>query len=188
MMSSSAAYWSERFRPVLFVPAAVLLAAASRTGAGGAPASTTIDISWALLLLAQFRLWDDLADRARDRAAHPSRVLVRATRVAPFIATCLILATSNLLLAVWLRGMPGAAAIVALDVAAAVWYTWRPSRRTAATDLILLTKYPAFVVVLAIGSTASLPLVVLAAAAVYGLACLFEIWHDASGPLRMINS
>jgi hypothetical protein len=187
-MTSSAAYWRERFRPVVFVPAAMLIAAASRGAAGAAPTSWTIGICCALLLLAQFRLWDDLADRERDRAAHPSRVLARTSRLGPFIAACLILGTINVLLAAWLRGTQGAAAVVALDVAAAAWYTWRPARRTAASDLLLLTKYPAFVVVLAIGSSASLPVVVLAAAGVYGLACLFEVWHDASGPLRMINS
>jgi hypothetical protein len=188
MIASWTAYWLERFRPALFVPAATLVAGASRAGTGADPTSWTIDISCALLLLGQFRLWDDLADRERDRAAHPSRVLVRATRVAPFVVTCLILATLNIVLAAWLRGTVAAAAVGALNIAAAAWYKWRPARRTAATDLILLTKYPALVLLLAVGSTASLPGLVLSAAAIYGLACAFEIWHDASGPLRIINS
>jgi 4-hydroxybenzoate polyprenyltransferase len=188
MISSWTAYWLERFRPLLFVPAATVVAAAAHAGTGSGTDGWTIDIICALLLLGQFRLWDDLADRERDRAAHPSRVLVRATRVAPFIATCLVLAIVNIVFAGWLRGTAAAAAVVALDVAAAAWYTWRPARRSAATDLVLLTKYPAFVLLLAVGSTAPLPLVVFFAIAIYGLACAFEIWHDASGPLRAINS
>jgi hypothetical protein len=188
MTAGWTAYWIERFRPVLFVPAAILVAAASRAGIEADLTSWMIDIFCALLLLGQFRLWDDLADRGRDRAAHPSRVLVRAARVAPFVATCLILATLNVVLAAWLRGASAAAAVGALDIAAAAWYRWRPARRTAATDLILLSKYPALVLSLAVGSTASLSALVLSAAAIYGLACAFEIWHDASGPLRIINS
>jgi 4-hydroxybenzoate polyprenyltransferase len=186
--SSWAAYWLERFRPVLFIPAALVVAAAASAGTGIDPRGWTVDTLGALLLLGQFRLWDDLADRARDRATHPSRVLVRATRVAPFIATCLTLAIVNVVLAAWLRGTAAAAAVVALDVAAAAWYTWRPAQRSAATDLVLLTKYPAFVLLLAVGSTSSFPLTVLSATAIYVLACAFEVWHDASGPLRATNS
>ena len=81
MIARWTAYWLERFRPVLFVPVAILLAAAVRRRRHRAdPRRWTIDIFCALLLLGQFRLWDDLADRERDRAAHPSRVLVGATR------------------------------------------------------------------------------------------------------------
>jgi hypothetical protein len=188
MIAAWTAYWIERFRPTLFVPAAILIAAASRAGTAADPTSWTNDIARALLLLGQFRLWDDLADRERDRVAHPSRVLARATRIAPFVATVLILAALNIGLAAWLRGTEAAAAVGALDIAAFAWYQWRPARRSAATDLILLSKYPTFVLLLAVGSTASFPLVVLSAAAIYGLACAFEIWHDASGPLRTINS
>jgi len=187
-VSSWTAYWLERFRPLVFVPVAAVVAAAAQGGAGIDRKRWTIDVVCALLLLGQFRLWDDLADRERDRAPHPSRVLVRAAGTAPFVATCLVLAIVNIGLAVWLRGTAAAVALVALDVSAVGWYTWRPSQRSAATDLVLLTKYPAFVVLLAVGSTVSLPLVVPYAAAIYGLACVFEIWHDASGPLRATNS
>jgi hypothetical protein len=188
VIASWAAYWRERFRPVPFIPAALVVAAACRAGSGIDPRSWTVDTLGALLLLGQFRLWDDLADRARDRATHPSRVLVRATRLAPFIATCLTLAVVNIVLAVWLRGTAAAAAVVALDVAAAAWYTWRPSQRSAATDLVLLTKYPLFVILLAVGSAPSFSLTALSATAIYMLACAFEIWHDASAPLRATNS
>jgi hypothetical protein len=181
------AYWLERFRPTLFVPAAIGMTAAAGAATGIAPATFAFDVACTLLLLGQFRLWDDLADRERDRATYPARVLVSATNVAPFITTCLTLAIVNLGLAAWLRGTTGATALLALDAAAAAWYIWRPAARSATAGLVLLTKYPAFVLLLSVGTTASLSLVVLAAAATYGLACAFEIWHDASGPLRVTH-
>ena len=72
-------YLRERFRLRLFIPLALLIAAAAIVP----PASWTsfaIDFAVALLLLAQFRMWDDLADRGRDRIEHPGRVLVRDAR------------------------------------------------------------------------------------------------------------
>jgi len=188
MIALWTAYWLERFRLRIFVPAAMAVAAAAQAGGGIDARRSTIDLVCALLLLAQFRLWDDLADRERDRVTHPVRVLVRATPVSPFVATCLLLAIVNIVLQAWLRGVGSATALAALDVSASAWYAWRPARRSAATDLVLLSKYPAFVLLLAAGSTSSPPLVVLSAAAIYGLACAFEIWHDTSGPLRVTNS
>lgn len=188
MTSSWVAYWRERFRPRLFLPAALAITAAGRAGASSDGSAWPADVVCTLLLLAQFRLWDDLADRDRDRATHPSRVLVRASQLEPFVATCLALTVANLALRAWLGGNAAAQALVALDLAAAAWYSWRPARRTALTDLVLLTKYPAFVLLLAAGSHAPIPLVAVSAAAIYGLACGLEIWHDASGPLRVTNS
>ena len=78
--------------------------------------------------------------------------------------------------------------VVALDIAAAAWYTWRPARRTAATDLYCSRSTRPSSCFWPSARRASLSLVVVLAAAIYGCACAFEIWHDASGPLRTINS
>ena len=72
------AYLAERLSPAIFVPAAALIALVSHTAGGHAADSWLLDLLLALLLIAQFRLWDDLADREHDRRAHPERVLVRA--------------------------------------------------------------------------------------------------------------
>jgi hypothetical protein len=177
-------YWAERFPPVLFVPAAVLIALAAR--AGDLPGLA--DVARALLLLGQFRLWDDLADRERDRRAHPERLLVRAASAAPFAILCVLLGAINIAIAAYVDGLMAAALLLLLNAAAVVWYTWRPARRTAGGDLALLTKYPAFVLVLASGSPALSSHVFLTAAFVYGGACAFEIWHDTAGPLRFTDS
>ncbi len=176
-------YWTERFAPGLFVPAAAGIALAAQAGSGVSGRSWTIASLLALLLLAQFRLWDDLADRERDRDAHPDRLLVRTTRIGPFIATCAGLALVNvILLAAW-RGAFAAAGLLILDVAALAYYTWRPGHRTAVSDLLLLAKYPMFVVLLASPATRPLAHVAVAAVAIYAAACAFEIRHDASSGL-----
>jgi hypothetical protein len=177
-------YWAERFPPVLFVPAAVLIALAARPG----DLPRLDDVARTLLLLGQFRLWDDLADKERDRRAHPERVLVRAASATPFAVLCGLLGAINVAIAAYLDGLAAAVLLLLLNAAAAAWYTWRPARRTAAGDLALLTKYPAFVIVLASGSPAPSSHVFLTAALIFGGACAFEIWHDAAGPLRFTNS
>ena len=178
------AYWIERFAPRLFVPAAALIALAAGAGSGLGAIEWGLTVVLSLLLLAQFRLWDDLADRDRDRAAHPDRVLVRAARVWPFVVTCTGLAVANLLLLLAWNGLAGMLAFLVLNAAAFAWYAWRPVIRTAAGDLVLLTKYPAFVFLIASPSAWSSPGVWIPALTIYAAACGFEIWHDAATPLR----
>jgi hypothetical protein len=178
-------YWIERFAPGLFVPAALLIALAARIGSPLDPIRWSLESLLALLLLAQFRLWDDLADRERDRSAHPERVLVRSARVTPFVAVCAGLAFLNVLLLLMWNGAGGAVVLLALDAAAAGWYAWRPDHRTATSDLVLLGKYPAFALLIAGPSTWFVPHAWLAALAIYAGACVFEVWHDATGPLNV---
>jgi 4-hydroxybenzoate polyprenyltransferase len=182
------AYWIERFSPRVFGPAAAFIALAGQEFAPFDPRQWANATLTTILLLAQFRLWDDLADRDRDRAAHPERVLVRTHAAIPFVAAGLVLAVLNLVLAGSSgRGIDGVLACVLLNAAAAAWYAWRPARRTVATDLVLLLKYPWYVIVVA-GSGVSTPQIAFGALATYIAACAYEFWHDAAGPLRFNNS
>lgn len=180
------AYWIERFPARVFVPVAAALALLARSR-GFEPVSWAAGTLSALLLLAQFRLWDDLADRERDRSTHPDRVLVRAQRAGPFVALCLLLAAANILSSSY-AGKSALALCLLLNCAAAAWYAWRPSRRTATGDLLVLVKYPVFVVLLGTTPTAPFAEIAFSALAVYAAACAFELWHDASSPLRLNNS
>jgi hypothetical protein len=180
------AYWRERLPARLFVPAAAALTLAARAGAAADLRGAAGDIGFSLMLLAQFRLWDDLADRARDRIEHPARVLV-TTDATPFIASCVWLAALNLCVAAWRGGALAACLLAALDSAAAIWYSIRPSRRTAGGDLLLLGKYPLFVLLLATPFSLS-GHTIAGAALVYVAACVFEIWHDSASPMRLRNS
>ena len=170
------AYLRERFPLTLYVPLAIALTSSWLPPLGGSV--------FALLLLLQFRLWDDLADRHRDAVTHPQRALVRAVTVTLVIALCGMLAVLNICIAVW-RDASGIAVSVlaALDAIFAAWYLAR-GRRTAFGDHLLLAKYPAMVAIVAGSRVTTSPLPVLATAAViYLAACAYEAWHDRSSPI-----
>jgi hypothetical protein len=179
------AYLAERFSPRIFVPLAVAIAGAASGGTLPA-ARLSVDTTFALLLLAQFRSWDDLADRGRDAVSHPERVLVRATSVAPIVGFSGGLAILNICLAIQ-RDASGiaVAVLVALVSALGAWYSLRTGR-TIAGDHLLLSKYPAMVIVVAGGRILNAPVQILCAAlAVHFAACLYEIWHDPASPLSI---
>ena len=187
------AYWRERFDPMRFGPAAALLAmAAAATGGGSLPdwgltavlALVFVKALVALLLVMQFRIWDDLADRGRDRREHPERVLVTAKRGWPFVAQAVALAAVNLALVHQFEGRVAAAVLLAINAAATAYYLLRGPHRSVGSDLLLLAKYPAFVVILS-PADARPGRLVLAIGTTYAAACAFEVWHDAAGPLRI---
>jgi hypothetical protein len=172
-------YWVERLRPSITLPLAVLIAIGAGTSVG------IPDVTLAFLLTAQFRLWDDLEDRERDREFHPDRVIPQAASLFPFAAACAGLGALNLGLAALLSGSAAVFTLLLLDMSAAAYYTLRPGERTRSSDLILLAKYPAFVLQLSHGSPASAWFVCAGACAIYAVVCAFEVWHDGTGPLRV---
>jgi hypothetical protein len=173
-------YWIERFPLRLYVPAATLIAVAAHP-AGQTIGRWLVDLSIVTLLLAQFRLWDDLADRRHDRRAHPERVLARTERAAPFVALCFLLAFVNETMA-W-RHATAAIALTALNATTAAWYTLRHEPRTLG-DLVLLAKYPLFVLILAAGSSGvHSPVVFISMSVSLLVAVCYEAWHDPGGPL-----
>jgi hypothetical protein len=179
------AYLAERFRPRTYIPLAVVIAGAASGGALSA-ARLGVDAAFALLLLVQFRSWDDLADRRRDTLSHPERVLVRAPSIAPIVALSGALATVNICLAAQ-RDASGIALVVlvALIGALGAWYALR-TVRTAAGDHLLLSKYPAMVIVVAGERVLVAPVHILCAALALHLAvCLYEMWHDPASPLSI---
>lgn len=180
-----AAYLAERFGVRLFLPLAVVIAIAA---AGGtlSLSGVAFDTLFALLLLAQFRSWDDLADRTRDAVSHPGRVLVRATSIAPVVAFSGALAIVNICVAVQRDGSGVAVAVLALLTGAlGAWYALRSSR-TAAGDHLLLSKYPAMVVVVAGHRVMEAPAQIVGAAlALYLVVCVYEVWHDPASPLSI---
>lgn len=170
-----AAWLRERFTLHLFVPLAGYIGLV----ASGGSRSVFADAGFALLLLAQFRLWDDLADRAADALTHPRRVLVRAPEVAPAIAFCGALAVLNICVAVWRDGSGVAVALLALlDGMLGAWYL---SSRSASALLPLL-KYPVMLAIVVGGRIATAPVrIAIAGAVLYGAVCAYEAWHDPNG-------
>ena len=175
-------YWIERFPLSLFGPVAALIVMAAHSFRPAHP-TWLIDIGIVTLLLAQFRLWDDLADRRHDRQTHPERVLARAERPGPFVALCLALALLNVTIA-WRADTIAALVLLLLDAMTAAWYMLRSGQRRVTGDLVLLAKYPLFVLIVAAGSSRVQPAVVsIAMMASLLVAVTCEAWHDPVGPL-----
>ncbi len=98
------------------------------------------------VLIVQFRLWDDLADRVYDRVYHPERLLARTTRTLLFwvsLAPLSLASGAMVFLVAGEQGLFTYAALVCL--LAAVYAKPLPllKRRPVYVQLVLL-KYPAF--------------------------------------------
>jgi hypothetical protein len=176
------AYLRERVRLAIYGPAVALHVAAAlwATATRPTPASLARPVSLAVLLLLQFRLWDDLEDRERDRAAHPDRVLVRS-QAAPFRLVLNALAIGNLALFAMAGSVAAVAGLAVLDLAFWLAY-WRLRPQVPESVWrfhVLLVKYPAFVGLLALTTGALTAGRLLAAALlVYACACAYEAVHD----------
>jgi 4-hydroxybenzoate polyprenyltransferase len=179
-------YRRERLPIRLIAPLSTGLALASASAARGGTGLTVLqDAGLMALLLGQFRLWDDLADRLRDRQFHPGRVLVRATSVVvPRVACGLLALLTAGLLALTYPDLTGLLAFVTVAAAALSWYARRAGRTTLG-DHVVLAKYPAFVTIVALARGIDRPLLLLASAtAVYFAACVYEAVHDPTSPAR----
>jgi hypothetical protein len=172
-------YRRTRFPAAVYLPLALFLATASL--ACGGPMSAG-GFAGAVLLTAalvlQFRLWDDLADRERDRHAYPDRVLARADSLTPFHA---LLAACFILTGAWIALRdpgPRLAVFLALVGAAALWYGAPRRLRPGgvAGYHVVLCKYPAIAyLVSAPAAGGPRPLVLLL---VYLCFCVYEVLHD----------
>lgn len=177
-MTGVLAWALERLPPAVFAPVVVALTTAALWVAPprswySAAASAVV----ATLTIVSFRLWDDIEDAARDRAAFPGRVLPNAAR-APFEKLLLTLAVCAAACSA-----TRAAALAAL-LLAALWmhlgYRWiRPHLSDGVWRYaILLSKYPAFVGIAALVSgEVRAPRLGVAASAAYACAAVYEWAH-----------
>ena len=179
------AWLRERLPVRRFGPIAAAIACPPQLVAFRGAGAFAVDVAIAWLLLAQFRLWDDLVDRERDRERHPHRVLARTSRVKAYVLLCVALAIGNaLVLGSRESARLALSLFVALTALLAAAYT-RPYR-TPATDLIRLAKYPVFVLLIAAGHPEGYGAAAYAAAiAAFVVAVAYEVWHDADTPLRV---
>jgi 4-hydroxybenzoate polyprenyltransferase len=167
-----------------FVPVAVLLTAAA--GAAGTPSASWAvgAFACALLLLFQFRLWDDLADAALDRIEHPDRILPRSESRTVFRAATWVAFTAGIGAVFALSGVVAAAGLVALCAIYAAWYAREPGARKGLVGAhLVVLKYAAFVLLLA-----PRPLdahrAALACSAIYFASTAYELLHDPANRTR----
>ncbi len=160
------AYWRERLPTALFIPVALLLAAPALTQGAAAMAKSFFV---AYLLVFQFRLWDDLVDRERDRVSFPDRVLVRGRSLVPFYVFLLLLATVSLFL-LYDRAIVYLVALMAFSF----WYRWIAQRVPSVVRYhAVLLKYPLFTYLASSAGVAAMALVYFTFAA-------YEPLHDRS--------
>lgn len=143
------------------------------------PTSAILGSLLAATLIAQFRLWDDLADRDYDATLHPQRVLVTTSHVRRFAYLCGLLtlpvaATLGIGYGVEHLAIYGGL-LVAMSVLYAAGSTALP--RLLRAHLVLL-KYPVFIWLSAQDAD---PLQWARVSAVAYLAlCLFELVSDSA--------
>ena len=176
-----AAYLVERFRPVVFIPAIALHLLLAWWAAGAEPTAARLApaAGLAALLLLQFRLWDDLEDRRRDRATHPERVLVVASP-APFRRALVVIGLGNLAVLAAAPSAVAPAGLVVLDVAFAAAYRLRAGVSDHVWRFgVLLLKYPIFVGLIA-AATGAPPTfrLALAMTVMYAAASGYEAYHN----------
>lgn len=190
------AYARERLTPARLLPAVLLVVVATLAGRGWTGFSTLgTDALLALALVVALRIADDLADRDRDRVKHPDRVLVRASAsasastststsstAAPLRAAGWILALGATVALHFTLGRGSAVLLWVYMAVLGMSYRLRGLRGGAA-ERILLLKYGVFTLAL-IGLPGALaPRGLLAAAAAFIAACVYEWWHDAESPV-----
>ncbi|WP_301102720.1 hypothetical protein [Propionivibrio sp.] len=155
-MSSSAAvaellaYGRERiarWRVAALVLGVAALACTAQAPRG--PVDVLVRTTLAALLVATFRLWDDLADSDHDRARHPDRVLVRSARTRCFWFVLLALA-GIALCAVGVFAGPTGLSLYAILILLLVFVYHGPWPRPARfmRDQLVLLKYPVFIAML----------------------------------------
>ena len=174
---------SARFAWTRFLPLAALLAWAALTAGDAGIAAAVAALAIAVSLIAQFRLWDDLVDRGRDRAAHPERIVARAVSATPFAQTVGLLFAANAIALAGVHGAPTLAGFLLLNATAAVWYAWHHERKLVHV-LVLHLKYPAFVLLLSpAGAVAPLA----GAAIVYAALVGYELLDEPRLRARMVT-
>ena len=147
-LESVSAWRSTRFPYARFLPLAALVVWAAACEGRAGIATTLTAFAIAASLIAQFRLWDDLIDRARDSAAHPERIVAGAASSTPYVWAVGLLACWNAMALVAVRGASGLLAFLLLCAIAALWYAAH-CERGLMHALVLHLKYPAFVLLLA---------------------------------------
>lgn len=188
------AWTRSRFPLSLYGPLAGLItAAALSAGGAGSVAHILERAGLALLLLFQFRLWDDLADRSWDRSAHPERVLAQASSVCAF-RWLLVLVTlaGGLVVAARATVFGTVWPLLVLVAGGALYYgVVRPHLSALVASALLLAKYPGFVLIVRPPAVARGP-VLVAATLVYATFLLFELTDDdrlaAASGARVLRS
>lgn len=178
------AYWRERYPVSVFLPFAILLAAAGIAAGGSLPTvrDAMMGCVLAYTFVLVFRIGDDLADLRSDRLRHPHRVLVQAPSVNPIVVFALVIAAGDIMIILWQpRSGTRLTVFAAISLFLVLWYFLRTRLRAGplASAHIILVKYP----VVALLTCASWDHLTLHTAlpsfgTIYLGMCIYEQVHD----------
>ena len=180
-MNSLLQYRRERLPGKLVLTVAVLLTMVGVLVSGATNRlGVAVDVMLAVLLISQFRLWDDLQDVDADRIRHPDRVLCRQASLRPFrvaVATMFVVNCAAVLAA---KAFNTAIIFAAINMVFYIWYNaLRSFFRSWTNSTLVLTKYPAFVFVLVDGSELrDKTSLAVAMIVVFAAACIYEVLHN----------
>ena len=122
-MNALAGYVAERFPVSVFGPALLLVTAAALWAATAPLGAESLVVPLlGLMLIAQFRVWDDLEDIGRDRIRHPERVIVNAP---PRVFRIVLLLFACAAVSPCLRHPQALIVLIALDAAFCLAYRLR---------------------------------------------------------------
>lgn len=177
-------YWRERYPASVFVPFAILLAAAGAAAGGSLPtvrnAIKGCILAYTLVLV--FRIVDDLADLRNDRRRYPGRVLVRTSSRTPIVVLPLVIALGDVLMMMFQPPLGARLALfAAISLFLGLWYNQRARLRAGplAGAHILLLKYPAIsLLTCANWDGLTLHTALLSLGAIYLGLCIYEQVHD----------
>lgn len=180
-MNNLLQYRRERLPMKLVLTVAVLLTMAGALVSGTTNRmGMTLDVMLAVLLVSQFRLWDDLQDVDADRIQHPDRVLCRQASLRPFRVAVATMFVVNCVAVLASRAFNTAIVFAAINMAFYIWYNaLRSFFRSWANSVFVLTKYPAFLFVLVDGSELRDKMsLAVAMIVVFAAACIYEVLHN----------
>jgi hypothetical protein len=178
------AYWRERYPVTIFVPFAILIAAAGIAAGGSLPdvRDALISCVLAYTLIFVFRVADDLADLGSDRLRHPGRVLVQASTVTPIVVLASLIAGGDILLILFHeRSGVRLAVLAAISLFLGLWYLVRARLRASplASAHVILVKYPVIsLLACANWDHLTLPTALPFLGALYLGMCIYEQLHD----------
>lgn len=177
-------YQKTRIPLAIFGPLAVFLCVASASGHWpGDPSTWGLNLVLALLLIVQFRLWDDLADVSHDRIHQPERVLCQTQSHQCFWGVVVGLLIINASLIAAFKSYQALAVFLALNLMFLVWYSQRQTLTFyhVISHAIVLTKYPAFVWLLSVSHSDGHErlMLFLGMTVTFLNFCAYELQHDA---------
>jgi len=176
-------YFCTRFPLMQFGPLAIFIAAAGLAPAPpGLLSEWTVAATLALILILQFRLWDDIADRELDRVLHPGRILCQVHDIKPFLVTALVLSALCGVLLAWYHDQSARnAAYLLLCAMLFAWYRLRPALTDQGllNSMLVLFKYPVIAwLISSPDANPDTPLLFSCLLSVYLIFILFELLDD----------